>query len=129
MNTRSRGRNRVVTPPVTRSREILIAHSSPSIRVILALELIDERPVLMANGPIGLLHQLESIADGTVIAPRAIVVGERELSTMAREGWLNPLARARIRVILVAHRRSSHDRAGPSCERACVDEVRDILAA
>ena len=97
--------------------------------MILAMELTDEHPVLLANGPKGLLHHVEAVVDGSAAAPRAIVVGERELAALRQSGLMAVLATVPVLVIQVAAPCPPVSREGATWERTCVEGVRELLAA
>ena len=65
-----------------RGRGVVIAHPSPSIRVRLALALLEERPVFLASGSGGLLHHVELAQTGCVEAPCAIVLSAAQLRAL-----------------------------------------------
>lgn len=125
-----RGTSREVGATVAEGRGIVIAHPSPSVRVKLAMGLIDDHPVFMANGPTGLLRQLQAVVDGVVRAPRALVLGERELRAYRSSRLWEALASVPLTVILVATRRRPVRGVDAVYLRAPrAEEVRELLAA
>jgi hypothetical protein len=73
---------------------VLIAHSSPSVRVRLAMQLAsDGTPLLMANGPGAVLVHLERALEGRAPMPGALYLGDAEHEALQR----SPLGRELMR--------------------------------
>jgi hypothetical protein len=79
----------------------LIAHPNPGVRLRLAMEVIDDHPVFMTNGTRALVRQLEAVRDGVVRAPRALILGERQLAELADEPVWDALTPLRLTVVLI----------------------------
>lgn len=111
-------------------RGIVIAHPSPSVRVKLAMGLIDDHPVFMANGPKGLLRQMHAVHDGVVRAPQALVLGERELRSLRSSRLWEALSTVPMTIVLVAATRRRVNGVHVVYSRPPrAEEVRQLLAA
>lgn len=121
---------RIGGPSRVGGRGIVIAHPSPSVRVRLAMGLLDERPVFMANGPVGLLRQLEAVASGVVRAPEALVLGELELTAFRESALWVTITRRPMTLVLIARRPRPVARVDAVYRHAPrIEEVRALLAA
>lgn len=115
---------------VAQGRGVLIAHPSPSIRLELAMALLDEHPVLLMNGTRALSRQLAKACRGVVRPPQALLLGTQELVQLVRRPLWDALAALRPTVMLI----DPAQRLTPDAD-AVLDEppdptrVRELLAA
>lgn len=86
-------------------RGVFIAHSKPSLRMKVAMGLIDRHPVFLTNGARGLLRQLDAVIRGTIRAPQALVLGEPEWRALRASALWEPLGALPLTLILLAARR------------------------
>jgi hypothetical protein len=108
-------------------RGVVIAHRVASVRMGVAMELIDEHPVCLASGVKGMLYHLELAARGAARAPCAMVVGEPELRQLVESAIWWRLAGTPVRVILLT-RRAVREVEGADAVLCCPPEAAELRA-
>ena len=108
------------------ARSIMIAHPSPSVRMMLALALVEYRPVLLASGVEPLIRRLEQADRGYVAVPYALILCEAQLVALRSSRRFRCCCGSEVKLVVI--RREGGRVVGASGVLALTSEPQQVRA-